>query len=547
MGNDNNISILRHTFKYLVSKCTKRYIKFATMTATLSTTLLTVQPFVLGVSVSNIGQSLSLGLFWIVMYIVIGLFAGAANGASAYLALKSREEIGSDIARATFLATLNEPINHSETTASDLLHLFNKGKEGCHALIADLFATIVPYCIGLLLALILVSSRINILSGLAMAIIACSFFALNRSTAKQEQLSGRRLYAGFANVNSDIGRAHELKELIRCFAAQNFVTTMLEKHLAYNHRRVSRHGSLYFWKHIKLEVLQWLGLFVVIYAFYLGMNNESDVNRMGGVLTLVLSYFQIIGPITALSRANDRIAQALIAISPINELLSKAVHPAQTIPFSRGSVDQLILDKIRPRYTGHASGSPVSFTVNKGEVAFVTGRSGIGKTTLARTLAGFITPLSGTIFVSMNGSNYPLEEFSTEVLYVPQTDYVFAASLIDNVRLGAKDISDSTIQCAIADLQVDTVLKERGLTYRSWVGDRGMNWSGGQRRRIALCRALVRKPSIMILDEPTASLDPSTAAHVLIKFREHMRNGILIIITHDYTHGIATDKIIKIG
>lgn len=292
--------------------------------------------------------------------------------------------------------------------------------------------------------------------------------------------------------------------------------------------------------------MQWLGLFAVIYAFYLGVTDDDAIPKTGALLTLVLSYFQIIGPITALSRANDRIAQALIAISPIHELLDKAVC-TPSVQFPQGHIQQLIIDKVRPQYTGGSFGSPVTEALNAGDVLVITGRSGIGKTTLARTFAGLIAPLTGTISVSIGGNHYPLRNVSKEVLYVPQTDYVFASSLIDNIRLGATNISDSTIHKAIADLHVDTVLRERRLSYRSLIGDRGRNWSGGQLRRIALCRALVRKPSIMILDEPTANLDPSTAANVLAKFRAHMRSGILIIITHDQTNQIATDRVMKIG
>ncbi|GEM_PF-4234524 len=547
MSDHTNLPILRGIFFRLVSKGSHTAILLATLSATASTVLLTLQPFVLGAAVNRIPLSLTLSALWIVIYIALGFLAGLANSASAYFALKSREDISNDIARATFLSTLEEPIDDTTKTGPGLLHLFNKGREGCHALIADLFATIVPYCIGLVLALILVSSRINPISGLAMGCIACAFFVLNRSTAKKERRSGRRLYSGSANVTADIGRAHELKELICCFSAQDFMVGRLERHLAYNQRRVSSHGNLYFWKQIKLEVLQWLGLFAVIYTFYLGVKDGDAIPKTGELLTLVLSYFQIMGPITALSRANDRIAQALIAIFPIHELLDKAALSTPPVLFSAGQIQQLIIDRVRPQYTGGSFGSPITEALNAGDVLFITGRSGIGKTTLARTLAGLIAPLAGTISASIDGTYYPLKNVSKEVLYVPQTDHVFAASLIDNIRLGATNISDSTIHKAVADLHVDTVLRERGLSYRSLIGDRGRNWSGGQLRRIALCRALVRKPSVMILDEPTANLDPSTAANVLAKFRAHMRSGILIIITHDQSYQIATDRLMKIG
>ncbi|GAA5628780.1 hypothetical protein Brsp05_04079 [Brucella sp. NBRC 12953] len=78
---------------------------------------------------------------------------------------------------------------------------------------------------------------------------------------------------------------------------------MLEKQLDYNQRRVSSHGNLYFWKQIKLDVLRWPGLFAVICAFYLGVTDDDAIPKTSELLTLVLSYFQIIGPITALSLA----------------------------------------------------------------------------------------------------------------------------------------------------------------------------------------------------------------------------------------------------
>jgi ABC-type multidrug transport system fused ATPase/permease subunit len=542
----DQISGLRQIFRGLASKSTKLSILYATLSATLSTSLLTTQPFLLGEAIASAKLSISAAAFWAGLYIGVGLLAGAANGTSSYFTLKSREEIGNDIARATLLATLAEPIDAANRTEADLLHLFNKAKEGCHALIADLFSMIVPYCLGLLLALGLVSSRIDMFCGFAMGLIAFGYFALNRSTATRELISGQRLYVGSANVVSDIGRAHELKELVRCFSAQNFVTKLFERHLAYNRRRVARHGRLYFWKQIKLEILQWFGLMVVILIFFLGAKNENDIGKMGGVLTLILSYFQVIGPITALSRAGDRVSQALIAVLPTAELLNQNHYQSPQISHPPQSLEKLVVDTVLPQYVGRGFGAPISARMSVGDVVFIKGRSGIGKTTFARTIAGIISPRSGKIYI-LTRAGHRVERICAEILYVPQTDYVFAASIVDNIRLGETHVSEEAVQKALEDLQVDTVLKERKLGLRSMIGDGGKNWSGGQRRRIALCRALVRKPAVLILDEPTANLDPETAQRVLDRFRDHMRDGILIIITHEADYETATDRIINIG
>lgn len=186
---------------------------------------------------------------------------------------------------------------------------------------------------------------------------------------------------------------------------------------------------------------------------------------------------------------------------------------------------------------------PRSVEWYRGDVVVFQGQSGVGKTTLARTLSGLIPAADGS--VAVDGTPYPLTDTDNRLrqyaLYVPQVDYVFAGTITDNIRLGDHSISDEAIVDAANKLGITDMLTARGLSLVDEIGDRGGDWSGGERRRIALARAFVRNAGILFLDEPTANLDQRSAHGVLAAFRERFRCSILVIISHDNI-AIASDK-----
>lgn len=188
--------------------------------------------------------------------------------------------------------------------------------------------------------------------------------------------------------------------------------------------------------------------------------------------------------------------------------------------------------------------SDVSFRFETGRTYAIIGPSGVGKSTLADILLGLSTPDSGTI--SVNDGQMPLEAARCRFMLVEQQPKIFSTTVKENLLLGI-DASDETLYAALESVNLDGMIRslDNGLDTRlTYLGE---NFSGGQRQRLGIARALVRKPEVLILDEATSALDPATRIEVVGKLRAKMRDGIIIFITHDAEIAALADEILPIG
>ncbi len=187
----------------------------------------------------------------------------------------------------------------------------------------------------------------------------------------------------------------------------------------------------------------------------------------------------------------------------------------------------------------------ISFDVKKGQKLSILGPNGSGKTTLAKLLLGFYNNYEGEIYYNNQKlSDLSLKSLRNEISVVFQEVFLFNGSLKENIRCAAPNASDDEIlesleQCGMIS---DKSSQESKMILFMPVMEGGKNLSGGQKRRIALARALIKKPSVLILDEATAHLDQET--RILLKdfLSKNLNDIIVIIITHDNDIAELADK-----
>jgi len=204
------------------------------------------------------------------------------------------------------------------------------------------------------------------------------------------------------------------------------------------------------------------------------------------------------------------------------------------VPVPSGQLG-LVVEDLWVEQPGRDVAAPAgaSLAVRPGEVVAITGPSGAGKSTLLAVILGSVEPSAGRVLaVASDGSGTDVRELDAEawrgrVAWVPQSPYLFAGTVADNVRMGAPDAGDAEVAAAVAavglgDLDMSLVLGERG---------RGL--SSGQRRRVGIARALVRRTPILLLDEPTAGLDGAAETAVLAAVRaEAARGAAVLLVAH---------------
>lgn len=185
----------------------------------------------------------------------------------------------------------------------------------------------------------------------------------------------------------------------------------------------------------------------------------------------------------------------------------------------------------------------VTFSFEAGRTYAVVGPSGAGKSTLADILLGLSVPDSGQVVVNEGG--IPLGAARAHFMLVEQQPKIFSTTVKENLLLGAQ-ASDEELYAALESVNLDGLIRslDKGLDTRlSYLGE---NFSGGQRQRLGIARALIRKPEVLLLDEATSALDPETRVEVVGKLRAKMHDGIIIFITHDEEIAALADQVLQI-
>jgi ATP-binding cassette, subfamily B, bacterial len=187
----------------------------------------------------------------------------------------------------------------------------------------------------------------------------------------------------------------------------------------------------------------------------------------------------------------------------------------------------------------------VSFTVRAGETLAVVGQSGSGKSTIADLLLRLLDPDSGTI--RLDGKDLRtlrLADLRRHIVLVDQEPFVFHASIAENLRYACPNASLSDLQEAAAAAGIDEFIRNLPQQFETQVGERGMALSAGERQRIAIARAFLADPAVLVLDEPTAALDPISERQVVAGYEAIMKGRTTILISHRLELANQADKVI---
>ncbi len=175
----------------------------------------------------------------------------------------------------------------------------------------------------------------------------------------------------------------------------------------------------------------------------------------------------------------------------------------------------------------------VSLTIRPGEKIIVTGPSGAGKSSLLALLLGFATPTSGAITAGgMDLARIPADRWRSQMAWVPQHPHLFTTTIAENIALGEPGARREDIVAAARLAGADDFIRRLHRGYDTVLAEGARSLSAGQRQKIALARAFLRRAPVLLLDEPTAHLDPVSADGIITAIEEQMADCTVILITH---------------
>jgi ATP-binding cassette subfamily B protein len=206
---------------------------------------------------------------------------------------------------------------------------------------------------------------------------------------------------------------------------------------------------------------------------------------------------------------------------------------------------EIAFENVRFRYADAPVLEGVSFRIEPGSFCAIVGPSGSGKSTLVDLLVRFYDPEEGAVL--LDGHNLRalrLVDLRREIVLVDQSSFLFQASVRENIAYGRPEASEAEIeQAARAAAIHDRILAMPG-GYAAEISERGTTLSAGERHRITLARALLRNPSVLVLDEPTAALDAETEREIARMLRSALAGRTAILITHRESLAAAADQVV---
>lgn len=271
-------------------------------------------------------------------------------------------------------------------------------------------------------------------------------------------------------------------------------------------------------------LILWVGFGMVI----------ADKVTIGSLITYyaLLAYFT--EPIKNLISLQPMMQTAIIAAERLNDILDISVEQQTANSQQHLMWEDISISDMDFRYGNHhLTLENITLQIRKGERIAIVGESGCGKTTLAKLLMRFYSPEKGQITVDGNNiSTLPLSDIRSNIAYVDQSTFLFSDTINNNLRLGNPAATDEEITAACKQVNADAFIQALPFGYDTYLDENGKNLSGGQRQRLAIARALLRNPKLLILDEATSNLDTITENAIKDTVFQLNKDLTCIIIAH---------------
>lgn len=344
----------------------------------------------------------------------------------------------------------------------------------------------------------------------------------------RENLTGVRVIRAFGREEAETGR----------FETENNALTKLQEHVG----RVSAlmNPVTYVIINLATVVLIWVGAVRV----------DTAIITQGAVVALINYMSQILVELIKLANLIINITKALACASRVQGVLD--TESSMEAPQALSNVVEQNQERVTFRDValtyqgaGAASLSGLSFSVKPGETVGVIGGTGSGKSSLVNLIPRFYDATQGDVLVDgHNVRDYPLASLREKVGVVPQRAVLFTGTIRDNLKWGKPDATDEELWQALETAQARDFVEEKPGGLDEPVSQGGKNFSGGQRQRLTIARALVRKPEILILDDSASALDFATDARLRKAIRQ-MEGGPTVFIVSQRASSIRyADKII---
>jgi len=286
-------------------------------------------------------------------------------------------------------------------------------------------------------------------------------------------------------------------------------------------------------------------------VFVIGGQQVIDGTMTMGTLVAFMAYqVRVLPPIQALMGLYANLATVRVSLSRVHQLLDAQIDvaelsDAEVCPDARGAIS---LEDVTVTFDrGVAALDHVTLHVTAGEVLAVVGPSGGGKSTLADLLLRLIDPDTGCVCLDgRDVRSISFHDLRRHIALVDQEPFIFNASIAENIRYGRVNASEAELAATTRASGIAEFIDRLPEQYDTEIGERGHMLSAGERQRIAIARAFLANPAVLVMDEPTAALDPVSARKIAAGYEAVMKGRTTIIISHHFELVRRADRVVVI-
>lgn len=380
---------------------------------------------------------------------------------------------------------------------------------------------------------------------ISFAVMPLIGFYTNKLGKKLKNIS-RRTQEKMAGLNAYLQETFVGARIIKAFCREGYVTETFRAQNQKYYRTTMKGVRADELTSPLVEFFASIGIGAVV--FYGGYQVVLGHTTPGTFFSFMAALMMMYSPVRKVSKANNAIQQALAAATRVFELLdteSEIKEKENAISLPELSRD-IVFENVTFQYS--SGGGPVLKNINlkveKGMKIALVGMSGVGKSTLMDLLPRFYNPHEGKILIDgIDIKDVTLASLRAQIGLVSQEIILFNDTFMNNIRFGKLDATDKQIEAAAKAAYAHSFIIASPQGYDTVIGDRGVRLSGGERQRIAIARALLKNPPILILDEATSSLDTESEYMVQNALENLMKDRTTFIIAHRLSTVRNVDKI----
>ncbi|MCR5833254.1 MAG: ABC transporter ATP-binding protein/permease [Selenomonadaceae bacterium] len=483
-----------------------------------------------------------------VSIVVVFLFRGIFYYGQSYLVSYIGQRVVVDVREVMFRKFQRMPMAYFDKhqTGETMSYLTNDVGAIQSALVDNLIElfTEAAILIGSIAMMFYLDWKLTLLTLITVPLVGTAM----RIFGKKIKSTGRVIQEKLADITSLLQESISSIRVVKSFVREKYETDRFRVENELNFRATMKNVQL---TSLLTPTVEFLAAVAVTLIVWFGGYEVVNGIMSAGALVAFLTYaVNLANPVKRLSRIYGRMQKAMAAIDRIFAVLDlpEPIHDkpnAIDLPKVSGNV---VVDNVTFSYDGlHNALENVSFEVKSGQMIAFVGASGAGKSTIANLIPRFYDVNAGSIKIDGHDlRDVTIHSLREQIGIVPQETLLFSATVMENIRYGRLDATDEEVIAAAKAANADNFIRELPEGYQTKIGERGLNLSGGQRQRMAIARAMLKNPQILILDEATSALDTESEKIVQSALDDLMVGRTSFVIAHRLSTIFNADKIFVI-